>query len=148
MIEIVPFRMDHLGGIEPREHDQRLIRSLPDMLERIPVYAASGPAVTAFSNGTALCSGGVAMFWPGVGKGWLYTSRAVDSHRLGFHRAARGWIERIVRSWGIRRLEVDVPEWNAMSCRWIERLGFRNEGAMRLYGPDGSTWIRYALLEE
>jgi hypothetical protein len=146
-LQIVPFRPEHLAEIEPRAHDVRLTQDLPDILERIPAYAAAGPAVTAFLNGTALCCGGVAMYWNGVGKGWLYTSTEVDRHRIAFHRGARGWIEQVVRAWGLRRLEVDVPVWNQMSCRWIERLGFQHESDMPLYGPDGSTWIRYVLKE-
>lgn len=139
------FEASDLAYILPRPHDVRLAAALPDILERVKEQAKLGPAMTGLYDGVPVFCGGIVVLWPGVGEGWLYVSEQVAGHRLSFHRAVREWIGRLCADWKLHRLQVAIPDWNGMSCRWIKRLGFAEEGPMRGYGPDGSTFIRYAM---
>ena len=54
-------------------------------------------------------------------------------------------LRHVIREYGLRRLTADVPEPYLVGHRWVTWMGFERESAMKLYGPRGETFIRYAL---
>lgn len=144
MLEIIPFVPEHLDLIIGREPDRSILASLPDAKEVAKGHMQGGPCWTGFWNEKAMACVGIVMLWPGVFEGWAYTSDLVREHPCAFHRAVRKKLEQVTREFKIHRLQLSIPHSHIVSRMWAYRLGFRNEGRMKKFGPDASDYVRYA----
>lgn len=144
-IRIVPYEPAHLARLDLQDAQGVLRPLLAD-----PGYAAAlarpGLAWTALAGGTPVgCAGfldqggGRWLAWALIGRdmprrGWLAATRAVQLR-----------IDRL-RARGARRLEAVVHVAFAPGHRWVELLGFRLEGIMRAYDPEGADCALYARI--
>jgi len=97
-------------------------------------------------EGEILGIGGVHMFWPGVGEGWVILTKVVFRYPLTFHKTVLGLLGRIEAEYGFSRIQAAcLCGWNRAE-KWLQKLGFEYEGIMAKYGPDGSDYYRYARI--
>ena len=94
--------------------------------------------MAAFVDDRVLLCGGVATFGQ---HGILWGLLAFDAgrHMVRLHRG----VERFLAIQRVRRIEATVEDGWPVGCRWLEMLGFEREGAMRGYGENGETHIRF-----
>ena len=90
-----------------------------------------------------LAMAGIFPLWQGVGEAWsLFTPEALQ-HGVAFHLRAvkvlKGFFDQ-----GWWRIQTTVRADFETGILWLDRLGFKDEGLMEKYGPDGSDYIRYA----
>jgi hypothetical protein len=100
---------------------------------------ALGPyAFAGLVGDRVACLWGIA-FDPGVGsfpRLWLVTTPLVEGHKVKFLRESRKFVNWAYSQFGTLEGCVDVT--NAISCRWLEWLGFRyadepTPGYVRMY---------------
>lgn len=94
------------------------------------------------------CFGVIKSAWGGVAEIWMDRTDWAERNPKRFHRAAIMVIREVCQQLKLRRLQASVPASYLTGCDWLKRIGFKSEGEMLRFGPDGSTYIRYALFPE
>lgn len=140
-MKLVPFRVEHLYQIVPRETvnmDQAIAAAI--RLEGL------GPAFTAIDGERVIGCGGVARLWGRVGEAWTLFGAEIAEHPVWLHRTVRTMLRDIMDGMDLDRLQVNVLADSERNCRWVKRLGFRFEGLMERFGPNGEDYARYAMI--
>lgn len=143
---IIPFEFGHLKGLQAREFESRELDLLDNLEGRTRDYLSRGMGYTCFIGSQVLVIAGMFIQWRGLAEVWSITTPLVTAYPLAFHRAISHGLKVMAQSMGIRRIQVAIHADHQVSHRWIQRLGFKWEGAMPGYGPDGATYVRFARL--
>lgn len=105
-------------------------------------FALTSPAAyTVRINGTAIICGGVADMGSGRGLAWAFVSPLALRHPLIVTRTAL----RLFSTLDYRRIEATCSCGFERGREWLKLLGFKYEGTMTAWGPDGSNhelWAR------
>lgn len=133
MIEIVNYHPDFLKELKPKAiHAGELspeIKTQAVCLIRKPEHA-----ILAIFGGAWLC--------PGVMHIWAFISDEVHKGPRAFHEKTLELLGNVQKIEGLRRLQIDVREDYPEGIKWAESLGFKREGLMHGYAPDGSpSWL-------
>ncbi|MDQ0392195.1 hypothetical protein [Labrys monachus] len=139
-------------AVNMREADRREIRAVfpgTDTAIGIALFEASpGLAWTAWTGGSPVCAFGISRLFPGLGSGWAYGTRAMAAAMKPVTRFCLRDVAPRLRRDGFRRIEVRSAIGHDLSHRWLECLGFRQEGIARDYGADGLDFMTYAATRE
>lgn len=143
MIEIVPYRAEHLAAIEPTE-DAAYYKALTS-----PAIARTleGPfAKTALLDGRPIACAGLANRWYESWIAWAYLSKDTGRHMPAITQAIRRRMPELPKG----RIEAATPIDYAAGRRWLELLGFICETpeGMRHYTPDGRSFALYSLVNK
>ena len=138
-MNIIPFEPAHVARLRVQSRQARLLSYLVEPY--IEALGAAGPAMTAQENGEILACAGIAEQGFGVGTLWAFIAADAGRRFLSLHRGAR----RLIQLHPLRRLEATTECDFPQGCRWLELLGFKSEGLLHAYGPDGADHYRYAL---
>jgi hypothetical protein len=142
---IVPFCEEHVDAIRPGW--RRGARADIDVMARfLRLHRELGQGFTAMIDGEPIAAGGLLPTREGIAEAWGLPGPRVRDYPLFVHRTAVKELHRMIGDLRLRRIEASVLFGNETAVRWIERLGFSEEGFMPLYGPGGETHIRYARL--
>lgn len=144
--KLVPFAARDLEELTPRDYGSQEMAVMGDRLTVGRLYEQVGPAYTVRVRSQIMVCGGVAHYWPGVGEAWVVTTDLIPRYPLSFHRTVKRMLRQLCRDMGLQRLQAAVPANHTVSRKWLERLGFRQEGLMPMYGPQGKTYVRYGYL--
>jgi hypothetical protein len=131
MIEVRPFKEYHLELLRVQGVQAAQRGSLS--------YVPGGAGVSAFAGDSILLCGGIAPMRPKVGVCWALLSERAAKHMTWLHYATLRYIT--MQHW--QRLEAVVEQGFGPGCRWVELLGFHNEGPMPNFGESGETYLRY-----
>lgn len=141
-MRIVPFQPEHLQSLllQPGQASvQGEIRS-PAMARTI---ADTAEAYTALADdGQVIAVAGAFPQWEGRVKGWALLSHDAGRYMLRLTRAIRRWLD----ACPARRVEIDVDARWDCAVLWAHLLGFKHEGTMRAYAPDGSDAHLFARI--
>ena len=121
---------------------QESVKALPDMH---PI----GDCRTASIGDVIIGVGGVVLLWPGVGEFWLMLTKDVKEHTssLTVMRGIKEFIDEIIEVRGIDRAQSILRADFDAAIKMNEFLGFKREGLMRKYLPDGSDAYIYARVK-
>jgi hypothetical protein len=115
-----------------------------DYLPSILAQLRMGPAVTAFVDLKPVAIFGFIPVWSGVAEAWL----VVDNHARKYPVAMTKYgiaVQDIAKiSLGLHRTQITVRMTDKRAYKWALALGFRQEGVMSKYGPDGIDYILMA----
>jgi RimJ/RimL family protein N-acetyltransferase len=139
-MKIVPFHPDHVAELKMQPAQDRIRWILTP--EYIAKLGSAGPALTAIHDSTILGCAGIGFMRRDCGVLWGMVSASAGAHFVAIHRA----VTRFIQANPLVRLEATAESTFAPACRWLELLGFENEGLMRKYGPDGADYVRYARI--
>lgn len=104
----------------------------------------AGRSFTLIDNGHLIVSGGIFEIWPGHGEAWLIPSDKIEDYKLKMIKTLRSYIDKITEEDQLVRLQASVREDFPVAHRFIEFMGFKREGLMKNYGPDGANHYLYA----
>lgn len=137
-MNIIPFHPEHATQIRLQPRQAQVI-SYADA-----AYAAalkrSGPSASAEHDGQIIACAGIAVHGFGIGTLWALVSPDIQRHAVRLDRA----LQRLIEIPNLRRIEAAAEKDFARACRWLEHLGFVNEGPLHRYGPKGEDLVRYA----
>jgi len=145
MIEIRPYKPEDYMIIQRRHFDSLTFMNFPDP-SAVARNLASGRAYT-IANGVPIACGGVLPLWKGVGEGWVVTSDLVEKYPLIFAKTVWRAMTELIVDMGLERIQTVVDSEHTVSQRWVERMGFKNEGLMKKY-LGGRDFIRYAIVRD
>ena len=97
-------------------------------------------------SGLILAIVGVSPLWKGVGTVWTLLTSDARQRGVGISRGVLRFIHMLHVERSYRRLQATIEHGDETARLWIVRLGFRYEGTMVAYAPDGKTHDMYARL--
>lgn len=135
-MKVEDFKPEHLTRMRLQPHQAVSVTDT----RYVELLAQSGECYTVSVGETVLLCGGIAKGLWETGTLWAFVSADIGRHFLGIHRATA----RLLTLAGLPRIEASVEVGFSPGCRWLELLGFEEEGRMRRYGPNGADHFRYA----
>jgi RimJ/RimL family protein N-acetyltransferase len=111
----------------------------------ICAQAAQGVALTAELDGVPIGCAGVMIPWPGVGHAWMLLSHSIEGHERWMYRVVKAFLEDIVTTQHLHRVESVALADSPRNQRWQEALGMTREqdGIARQLLQDRRSMIRY-----
>lgn len=103
-----------------------------------------GRSFSLIDNGHLIVAGGIFEIWPGMGEAWLIPSDKIKNYKLKMIKTLRQHMDKIIQEDNLVRLQASVREDFETAHRFIEFMGFKREGLMTNYGPDGANHFLYA----
>jgi hypothetical protein len=137
-MNVIPFEPEHFQALKLQSQDLRIAPHFT--AEYWQALKASGPAFSGEVGGRIVACAGIATQFTGMGTMWAAVAVDAKPSFVRLHKCAL----RLLQSMQLRRIEATAEADFGPACRWLELLGFRSEGLMRAYGPDGRDHIRYA----
>lgn len=135
------FKAEHLESLSLQDAQADMTRYLSRnygaVLER------SGPAFTATAESRVLGCAGIETVWSNRGIAWSLLGRLKPHELLWVHRRVGAFLS-VQR---LRRVEMTVDAKHDAGRRWALMLGFRHEGTLRAYTPDGRDCELYARIK-
>lgn len=129
---------------ELQDGDLEYVRQNPleDAVKNYPEMHPQKPSYTGLIDGKIVGVGGVTVLWEGVGEGWLILTKDVLKHKTTAYNCIYRMTKKIIEECNLTRIQavvrVDFPQ----AMKMMERLGFRREGYLRKYCPDGcNVWL-------
>jgi hypothetical protein len=147
MIDVVPFKPEHMIDIEKADIDADILMFIGKMDSRAEFYAKAGPAITMIQNDTVLAIGGVIQFWQGVGETWMMVSPQGRLKALSLYKHMDGFLDTCFKDYGFHRIQASIVYDHKEAHKCIMRLGFVPEGMMVHYGPHKENYVRYARFQ-
>mgnify|MGYP003648339157 CR=1 FL=1 len=133
VIEVVEFEQKHLDKIVPKEIHQG---EIPNTIMTT--------AMTFLVNGNPVAIVGGFLFVPGVLHIWAIFSEEIRKTPLAFQKKVLEMLKFYEKDEKLRRIQVEVRVSYLEGQKWIESLGFKQEGRMRAWLPDGSDCFLYS----
>ena len=131
--------------IEFREFERE---TMGNMLEQIRLRVNdSGPTYTGLVDGKVAGFAGVMQMWPGVGEGWILGSDLFASNKLWFVRNVKRYLEKIMNTHQMHRVQTTVTHGHTELIRLVEFLGMKFEGRLKNYGPNGEDYLMYGRVK-
>lgn len=137
-VEVVEFEPEHIYKLRLRDEEED-VRNLK-IYENI-----TGPAVTILINNKPIACGGVHIFDTnrGVGEAWVVCDRNINKYIKPFFEISAGFLNEVIKTYGLRRLQARVVVDFELGVQYVEHLGFKREGTMKKFGPDGDDFYMY-----
>lgn len=139
-MHVTDFKPEHLLMMDLQPH-QAWMREATETTEYGNVLAR-GVAQTVWDGETPIACMGQVLLWDGNGEVWSAFSNAISTRMTYVYRAT----QRLIASVGTRRLQAYVDAEFGEGVRWMFRLGFRVEGRLAGYFPNGNDAYLFALL--
>jgi len=143
---VTRFKAVHLDMIELRDTDRVAVDAIPHYRAAAEVYEQNGGAYTLMCDQGIVAIAGVAPIMPGVGSAWMLGSALVYSYPKALYKATRAFLRAIEEDWNLHRVQASTADNDQVAEKWLQHLGFEEEGIMRRYGPDGSDHKLYARI--
>lgn len=132
MIEVVPLTLVHLDSLP-----------LPKGLDRRSYFTAGSAAFCVMSDGIPVMAGGIVNLQWKRGEAWILPTPFFRTHLKTSFRLMKNYIPLLAEGFGFRRVQATCLK--DLSSNLFCHLGFRYEGTLRAFGPDGETcdmWAR------
>jgi hypothetical protein len=138
-----PFHVDLLIARGVQQQQLAEVSLVPRGYASLP--PVPGAALSAFEDsGRIIMCGGVVPRHPGVGELWALVSQDAGRYFVALTRATRRFLQ--TQQLMYRRIEctsaIDFPQ----GCRWLGLLGFKHEGPVPGFGPNGEAHVRFGLV--
>jgi len=134
----MPFSPAHTERLHVTQPEIVAASKFIDISEAIANQASLGPAVTAFYGSQPVACFGFVPIWTGVGEAWLIADDKARSKPLGMSKFGRAFFDILQISYELHRVQIAVRTSDTRAHKWALFLGFKEEGIMRRYGPDGA----------
>jgi len=122
--------------------------ALDEMTDQLAKAKESrGPAVTAIADEKIVACGGIEVVWPGVAEAWCLFPHAM-SHCEMLPRHAKRILQQWIEDYQLVRVQAPLRADFQTGIRFAEWLGFRCEGRLRRYHPDGCDALMHSIIVE
>lgn len=135
------FRPEHLQSLilQPAQEWARPSFDDPSYAEQLAKF----DSYSGFIDGRIVMCGGITRMWEGRGEAWALIARDVGPSGMhSIHYA----VKRYLGAATLRRIEAACDASFLQAHRWLVLLGFKYEGKMEKYTPDGRDCLRFAMV--
>ena len=136
MITVTPFKYEDAFAIEENPTDE-----FKDAMRR---HEADGTALTLKVGDEVMSCGGVMIMSQGVAEIWTLNGPLIKKYPIEFHKFILDCRDKFEKKFNLVRMQAPVQSDIPMNIKWIESLGFKQEGLMRKYwgGKDFCMYSR------
>ena len=142
----LPFSTNHIERLNLGDVDVDLLEAQLNPQERLLSVEGRDCAWTAYYQGQPAMSFGFDYKWPGVIEVWMLPGKLAIEHGTILTRAARRLFVKLGPHLNLRRLQIVVDVNREKAVEWADFLGFKREGVMKRYGPEGHDYYMYARI--
>lgn len=143
MFELEDFRPEHFDEIVAQD-SQIYFR---DILAKHPEYKQQiyqqSIGKTGRLDGVIIGICGISKVTPYLGEGWAYFSTDLPKGTRSVVKAIKEFINAQKH---IRRIQCTVDIYNYKAIRFAKALGFKPEGILQAYGPDGHDHMMFTII--
>ena len=110
-------------------------------------YAVDAPGSITLRDGEQIIAvGGINWYWEGVGEAWCILHERSQGCRFTTYRALRMMHKILLnRSKQFNRVQATVRTTWPEAIKMVEKLGYKREGLLKKYCPDGADVYMYAV---
>lgn len=137
MLKFKKFDKEDLDMIETNFH-------FPESSKAAMMKETCLSAYTALLESKVFMIGGVYGLWENVGEAWFVMSSIAYKKPFAAAKYSSLMLDHVQDDAGLKRIQASVHTNDQQAIRYVEWLGFENEGLMKKYGPDGSDYYRFA----
>lgn len=141
---IVPFENKHADYILNAGLNSEALELRPEHKKYAYYLQEAGMSFTGLVNGKPIAAGGVFKLWDGVAEGWVLATKEIYKYPIFCAKHIKQRTEIILKANKIKRIQTSVKADCDVALRFAKWLGFKKEGLMESYGPDGSDFVRFA----
>ena len=140
--KLIPYQPIHACMIideKIRKHDLWLTE-VPGC-EEWPWKWAEHPAYTLIIDGEVILCGGVMLLDWQAGDAWTLFADSYQKYPIACFKACKYVIDKISKEHNLRRVQAIVQTELNGGQRFAERLGFKKEGILQSFGPNGEDFV-------
>ena len=145
-VVIVPFENKHAEQILDQGLNSDLLELKPEHKKYAFFLKEVGMSFTGLVNNKPIAAGGVFHLWDGVAEGWVLATKDIYKYPVFCAKHIKQRTEIILKANKIKRIQTSVKADCDVALRFAKWLGFKKEGLMESYGPDGSDFVRFARI--
>ncbi len=139
--------MEHAEKLVAHDMQASSFLASPSSTQHWLALEQQGMCFSAYKNDTLLCFAGLMHQWEGRAIGWMLASKGLISRdALWMHRSVLDFLNRHQTADGYRRVETWCYEDEPVSIRWVQMLGFKKEGTLSSYTPEGRNAVMMARI--
>ena len=146
MIELKQYSPEDYLKIRRRDFDMLTFLNFPNP-KVVARNLLRGMAITGFRDEEIVACGGIMPLWKGVGEAWVVTSPLVKMCSFSFVKVVWRRLLTFTKIMELERVQTTVDAEHEVSRKWVERMGFKQEGLLKKY-INGRDFFRYALIKE
>ena len=143
-VVIMPFAEGHFDFLKIGQSDIVSAQSYVDIKHRVACQSNIGIAYTAFLYSNPVAIFGCVPIWNGVGEVWSLMDNRAKKNAILLTKIGFKVLYVIEQYLCLHRSQITVKSADVKAVRWARALGFRNEGTLKSYGPDGSDFYMMA----
>jgi len=143
-VEIIPFKSEHAQSILGLGMNEPALELRPEHHKYVVSMEEVGMSFTGTVNSIPIAAGGVNHLWDNVAEGWVIASKEIWNYPITCARAIKIRTDYLATNNKIKRIQTSVKSDCDKAIRFAEWLGFKREGLMKQYGPEGSDYYLYA----
>lgn len=152
---IVPFEPWHISLLNIREEQEYILSYYKDLLGDLHTYGeyllesagvdqkGDRVAWTAMKNGFPILCAGIYSLMPHVGQAWALVTKDFTNAEFCDKIDVVREIRKGITTSPYSRVQADTEVWFDVAQKFLESLGFKKEGIMKGYSPDGGDSILY-----
>lgn len=135
-----PEHFDEIIGQESQSYFRDILRQHPEYKEQI-YRQSSGQAGRLDGVIIAVC--GITKLASYMGEGWAYFSEDLPKGKIQVIKAIKAFIDSQKQ---YRRIQCTVDVYNHKAIRFAKCLGFKPEGILQSYGPEGHDYMMFTII--
>ena len=136
MIRLKAFHMEHLDDFEPKFPTETM-RS--DLELAIKDYRYELVTLWKEPENKVMAIAGMFIIRDGVGEVFTIPTKLVDKFPFGYFKAIKQMAEAYLDLFGFHRLQMTIKHGWVQGRKWARKLGFKEEGFLEKYGPNGES---------
>lgn len=144
--QLVPFRPEHLLRAELKDDELKYMEMMPEWYEYIIDTAFADLSWSFCRLGQVACMFGIRPLWPGVGEVWMIPTVHTSRSAIALIKGGIHILDYIQEEYGVRRLQITVRSSNRTAYKYAEKMYFKIEGLMELFGPEGEDYYMMARI--
>lgn len=145
---VLPFHKSHLQRLELDPHDIKTFNALGYELTHHAFQSVqeARTGFTIFYDMKPLLCFGIETKWPGCAEVWMLPGVHIGNIPLALGKGSRRLFNQLAAILHARRLQIVVNCNRPKAIRYAEFCGFKSEGRMAAFGPEGDDYFMYARL--
>ena len=146
MIYVVPFHTDQLYDIMNSGEEFGSLFDQQKFVEFTHTTSKQWTAYTGYKDGKVIGVGGLVEIYPHLAEAWLVLKTDRDKSLGTTRNILKIWNKILLDRRNYERIQATVHQDFTDGIRFLDYLGFINEGLMQKFGPDKSNFYRYAYI--